>query len=190
MSLIGSFDETPIGSSYLNPKFNDAPGETPPMKFPRHGPERPLYGNFGTEANRPVLVGSGHSTSKRRASATFGACWRIVERGRAIQVIESQSALIYQRPLRTRGSGIRISPGAPIDQVHSGHIGNGLFRPAGPLFFAPPCTVSRRWQQLSTMVRNTCRTRDSKSASITFQMLTTLGTTQRRALELLQAITV
>ena len=28
-------------------------------------------------------------------------------------------------------------------------------------------------QQLSTIVRNTCRTRDSKSASLTFQMLTT-----------------
>jgi hypothetical protein len=45
-------------------------------------------------------------------------------------------------------------------------------------------------QQLSTIVRNTCRTRDSKSASLTFQMLTTPDTTQRRALELLQAITV
>jgi len=45
-------------------------------------------------------------------------------------------------------------------------------------------------QALSTIVRNTCRTRDSKSASLTFQMLTTPDTTQRRALELLQAITV
>jgi transposase len=45
-------------------------------------------------------------------------------------------------------------------------------------------------QQLSTIVRNTCRTRDSKAASLTFQMVTTPDASQRRALELLQAITV
>lgn len=45
-------------------------------------------------------------------------------------------------------------------------------------------------QQLSTIVRNTCVTRDARAASATFDMLTTPDTTQRRALELVQAITV
>ena len=46
-------------------------------------------------------------------------------------------------------------------------------------------------QELSTIVRNTCQARgDTRSASPTFQMITTPNTTQRRALELLQAIRV
>ena len=46
-------------------------------------------------------------------------------------------------------------------------------------------------QELSTIVRNTCQARgNTRSASPTFQMITTPNTTQRRALELLQAIRV
>jgi transposase len=45
-------------------------------------------------------------------------------------------------------------------------------------------------QELATIVRNTCITRRAKEVSPSFQMLTTPNPTQRRALELLQAITV
>ena len=45
-------------------------------------------------------------------------------------------------------------------------------------------------QELSTMVRNTCVARDARAASATFDMVTTPDTTQRRALELVQAIAV
>ena len=45
-------------------------------------------------------------------------------------------------------------------------------------------------QELSTIVRNTCRARDSRTASSTFQMLTTPNPTQHRAIERLQSITV
>ena len=46
-------------------------------------------------------------------------------------------------------------------------------------------------QELSTIVRNTCRTRgESRPASPTFQMITTPNAIQRRAIELLQALSV
>jgi len=45
-------------------------------------------------------------------------------------------------------------------------------------------------QELSTIVRNTCRARDSKMPASTFQMLTIPNPTQRRAIELLQSISV
>jgi len=45
-------------------------------------------------------------------------------------------------------------------------------------------------QDLSTIVRNTCATRNAQPAASTFQMLTTPTTTQHRALRLLQAIAV
>lgn len=45
-------------------------------------------------------------------------------------------------------------------------------------------------EDLSTIVRNTCQARDSKTPLSTFEMLTTPTPTQRRALELLQSITV
>ena len=46
-------------------------------------------------------------------------------------------------------------------------------------------------QELSTIVRNTCQTRDQhRRTSATFQMITTPGATQRRAIDLLQALRV
>ena len=45
-------------------------------------------------------------------------------------------------------------------------------------------------QDLATVVRNTCTTRGTKTASPAFQMLTTPTDTQHRALQLLQQITV
>jgi hypothetical protein len=44
--------------------------------------------------------------------------------------------------------------------------------------------------ELASAVRNTCRTRGSHTTAPTFQIVTTLNPTQRRALDLLQAITV
>src|ERR1700687_6232413 len=46
---------------------------------------------------------SSHSTSKRRASTKVGASWRIVERGRAIQVIELQSLVNFSDPYEPGG---------------------------------------------------------------------------------------
>jgi transposase len=45
-------------------------------------------------------------------------------------------------------------------------------------------------QELATIVRNTCVTRDARAGSHPFQMTTTPNPTQRRALELLQTIAV
>jgi transposase len=45
-------------------------------------------------------------------------------------------------------------------------------------------------QELSTIVRNTCKTRNAGAGAGTFQMVTVPNTTQRRALELVEAIGV
>jgi hypothetical protein len=44
--------------------------------------------------------------------------------------------------------------------------------------------------ELSTIVSNTCITRNAGPGAITFQMVTTANATQRRALELIDAINV
>jgi transposase len=54
----------------------------------------------------------------------------------------------------------------------------------------PVHSFSTLLAELATIVRNTCVTRAGRAASHPFQMLTTPSSQQRRALELLQAITV